>query len=230
MEHDEWARELTYRVGTEVRAIRTRLGLTAQQLSDKTEELGMPVSRSRIAAMEGGKRGGVVTVAELIVLARALGVPPLLLLYPGVPGEVIDALPHNPRESTGTPWRTTSILAARWFSGEEPLYELTTNPDGDPAYFCWGEDVEQNEIGGRPLKLGRRERELVESIAEAQSEWIVLAEDDPMKQRADDHLRRLERELKELRKEQSREGLPLSPMRGNLAAGITEEEGASDEG
>ena len=53
---------------------------SAQWLSDRTAELGFRVSRSVITDLENGRRK-YIAVHELVLLAQALDVPPLHLLY-----------------------------------------------------------------------------------------------------------------------------------------------------
>ncbi len=120
----DWARELTHRVAAEVK--RRRGEHTVQWLSDRTADYGLRISRSRISDLERGDRGGLLGVAELLVLAAALDVPPLLLLFPGVPGEPVEALPG---------WVVESWDAARWFTGEEP--SPAEDPDHSPAESTW---------------------------------------------------------------------------------------------
>lgn len=82
MTSEDWARVMTKVVAAGIK--RLRGDRTVQWVSDRTAELGHTVSRSRISDIEGGKRGGPIGVAELIVIAEALDVPPLELLYCGV--------------------------------------------------------------------------------------------------------------------------------------------------
>jgi transcriptional regulator with XRE-family HTH domain len=124
MTSKDWGRELTHRVAAEVK--RRRGEHTVQWLSDRTADYGLRISRSRISDLERGDRGGLLGVAELLVLAAALDVPPLLLLFPGVPGEPVELLPGRVVES----WD-----AARWFTGEEP--SPAENPDHTPAKNIW---------------------------------------------------------------------------------------------
>lgn len=172
----------------------------------------MRVSRPRIAALEGGKRGGDVSVSELLILARALGVPPLGLLYPGVPGELVEALP----KAKGLSALTTSIAAAQWFSGERPLEVLVTDPDGDRSLVHWGVDYEDYEIGGRPLALARRERRVLHDIEVTEAQLIRVrsgaAIDDALRERLEDQLRALESLLVEVRRDQRIAGLTPAPL------------------
>ena len=149
----EWGRAQTQRVADEVR--RRRGSLTVQALADRTSELGYPISRSRLSDIERGDRGALLGVAELIVLGRALNVPPLQLLYPGVPGEVIDVLP-------GTP--TLSIAAAHWFSGEQPMQYLLPDPDGRLGLTCWANDLQAHDEGAKQIHLAREEFRLRREI------------------------------------------------------------------
>lgn len=65
---------------------------SAQWISDRTAELGYLVSRSTIADLEIGRRKHVL-VPELLVLAAALEVPPMQLLFPDLPHGDTEVLP-----------------------------------------------------------------------------------------------------------------------------------------
>lgn len=79
------------------RAVRDARGdeLSAQDLADKTKELGHHITRDTIANLESGRKKSV-DVAELIILAKALGVAPISLIYPDLlHGEVEDVPGHT---------------------------------------------------------------------------------------------------------------------------------------
>lgn len=160
MTQSSWSTETTQRIADAIRA--QRGSNSAQWLSDRTAELGFRVARSRISDLETGRRNRI-DVTELIVLAKALGIPPLLLLYPGVPGEIIDAIP----QIDGAPSATTSIAAAQWFSGEQPLQFLITDPDGDQELTYWGQELEDHVEGGRALNYAREEVHLINELTAA---------------------------------------------------------------
>ena len=101
-----WTDEVHRRVATAIR--RARSGRSAQWLSDETERLGFPISRAAIANYESGRKKGL-DLAELMVLAAALRVPPVVLLFPDLPDGPVEALPDHTVDS----WD-----AAAWFSGE----------------------------------------------------------------------------------------------------------------
>lgn len=89
---------------------RNALNITAAELSRRTAELGYPITRVAIAKIESNLRSGKIDVAEVLVLATALDIPPVLLLFPQVAtdgGAVI--LPG---------FATKEDEAARWIAGE----------------------------------------------------------------------------------------------------------------
>ncbi|MGY1730150.1 helix-turn-helix domain-containing protein [Geodermatophilus sp. SYSU D01045] len=102
----EWAKRLTQVIADGIRAARGRV--SAQKLADRCTELGYPIPRSTISNLESGRKE-TISVQELLVLARALEIPPLLLLFPL--GRV-DRVPLLPEVDAPT-WP-----AARWFTGE----------------------------------------------------------------------------------------------------------------
>lgn len=103
-----WAPGLTAAIARQLQRIRAERGMSAQQLADATAELGHPVARSVIANLESGRRD-TVSVAELIVLARALRIPPLLLALPIGRAATFELLPGTEVDT----W-----LAAKWFAGD----------------------------------------------------------------------------------------------------------------
>ncbi|MGW1000770.1 helix-turn-helix domain-containing protein [Streptomyces sp. NPDC002520] len=107
----DWSARLALSVAREVRRHRQAKGWSAQQLSDRCAEIGMPIQRSVLANLESGRRT-TVTIAEISVLAAALEVPPLSLVYPAGYEKVVEGLPG--RHGDAYDW-------AFWFSGEELL-------------------------------------------------------------------------------------------------------------
>jgi transcriptional regulator with XRE-family HTH domain len=69
------------------------------------------MSRTAVSELETGRRKSV-SVHDLVILAAALGVPPLQLIYPEQPGGEVEYLPGV---------TVTSIAAAQHFSGEVPI-------------------------------------------------------------------------------------------------------------
>lgn len=69
-------------MGHGVKRAREQAGLSAAKLEERTRELGYPVTRGTIAKIEGGHREGKFDVNEVVVLATALGVAPLDIVFP----------------------------------------------------------------------------------------------------------------------------------------------------
>ncbi|WP_268959427.1 helix-turn-helix domain-containing protein [Nonomuraea antri] len=83
--------------------------MTAQALADRCGELGLPMDRSVIAKLEKGLRQSI-TIPELIVLAKALDVAPVRLLFPLEEQGKVEILPGREVPT----WR-----AAEWFDGSD---------------------------------------------------------------------------------------------------------------
>ena len=107
----KWEVELAGRVGAAVQARRKRLGLTAQQLAERTKELDYHVTRVAISKIEGNLRAGKLDVAELLVLAVALDIPPALLLFPDFPDGSVELVPGGHAHVEN---------AFNWLSGNAP--------------------------------------------------------------------------------------------------------------
>ena len=103
-----WELGLAGRVGSVIQVRRKELDLTAQQLAERTKSLGYPISRVAISKIEGNKRAGKFDVAELLVLAQALELPPLQLLFPDELDDDIELLPGQ---------RAPTFHAKAWFTG-----------------------------------------------------------------------------------------------------------------
>lgn len=82
--------------------------MSAQQLSDACDGLGHPIARSVLANFESGRRP-TVSIAELLVFARALEVPAIELVFPLGREETIGVLPGASADT----WD-----ALKWFTGE----------------------------------------------------------------------------------------------------------------
>jgi len=95
---NEWTAQVAAGVGQRVAYFRGRRKLTAKALADRCAELGLPLGRPTISKLEKGLRQ-TVTVDEVQVLAKALDVAPIKLLFPldaktveVLPGQCIDTL------------------------------------------------------------------------------------------------------------------------------------------
>lgn len=132
MAEQDWAVELAHGVADEVKRLRKERGLSVAKLADRTGELGYPIGASVLTNFEAKRRGSRLDVAELLVLAAALDVPPALLLFPGYPDGGVAYLPGR---------RQRSRAAVEWVSGNRALRA----PDGDEAL-----------LGAFPTEMVRR--------------------------------------------------------------------------
>jgi transcriptional regulator with XRE-family HTH domain len=119
-----WVAALHTRIAAAIKQRRKHEHLTAEQLAAKTTELGYPITRSQIANYESGRRQSLDT-AELLIIAHALDVPLLGLLFPGPIACAIELIPG---ETTST---ATAIMR---HSGDHhqhgPLIQIEAMVDG----------------------------------------------------------------------------------------------------
>ncbi|MFE7930768.1 helix-turn-helix domain-containing protein [Streptomyces sp. NPDC057456] len=93
-----------------MRRHRQAQGMSAQRLADRCAQLGMPtLQRTVIANLESGRRD-TVTLAEVLVLAEALGVAPAALVFPVGYAETVEHLPGQEAEP---------LAALDWFNGSD---------------------------------------------------------------------------------------------------------------
>jgi transcriptional regulator with XRE-family HTH domain len=134
-------------MGRNIAEARKRAKITGKQLADRTIELGYPIPHATIANIENGRRESL-TVQELAVLARALAVPPVMLMYDTDPGpELVEVLPER---------HVTPFQATEWYTGEAAL------PEAEQSHTAWllQEGQRVNALGDKkdtsdPGPLGR---------------------------------------------------------------------------
>ncbi|OUC77278.1 helix-turn-helix domain-containing protein [Gordonia lacunae] len=144
-----WQLEQAGRVGEAVRQRRRALKLTAAALSERTRALGFPISRVAISKIESNTRAGKLDVAELIVMAAALEIAPVLLLYPGLLDEVVRYVPNGPDRRSRT--------ALGMFTGK--LASRPVEPNADAPVTTLGVEMpvlSGDSDGNEPLQLMNR--------------------------------------------------------------------------
>jgi hypothetical protein len=150
-----WAEEQAETIGTAVRQLRG--DRSGQWLSDETARTGHRVPRTTISELENGKRKAVST-AELCLLAWALKVPPIRLLYPNLPDGPVEIIPGR---------TVPSVVAATWFSGETTFMPELTARD-DRGGEDWRQDAKhavEVSQGARLVALSRERIALESRIA-----------------------------------------------------------------
>lgn len=88
--------------------------MSAQQLAARCADLGMEVPRAVLANLENGRRP-LVSVAELLILAAALEVPPVTLIAP---------IGHQPTTELLPGVDIPTLEAAEWINGDIGLVRL----------------------------------------------------------------------------------------------------------
>lgn len=142
------------------RAIKAARGdRSAQVIADETARLGFPLTRDTLANIENGRKKSV-DVPELIVLAKALGVPPLSLIYPDLVDTPVQALPGVDM---------TAGDAALSFCGYDDedmkmLFDLRAARDQYERYGMSDNEIERDNA--------RQTRSMAERYARKQG-WVV---------------------------------------------------------
>ncbi|WP_232499631.1 helix-turn-helix domain-containing protein [Agromyces humatus] len=126
---DSWPARLAESVGRQVKRYRERpeSKMSAQALADRTAELGHEIKRSVIANLESGRRD-FVSVADLLVLAKALDVPPMALLIPIEGGGTVEIL----NGAFSDPWH-----AVDWFNGWSDYIPATDSRPSSGDFSAW---------------------------------------------------------------------------------------------
>jgi transcriptional regulator with XRE-family HTH domain len=132
-----WEMELSRRVGDAIQARRKALKLTAVDLAERTKALGYPVNRVAISKIEGNLRAGKLDAAELLTIAAALDVPPLVLLFPDLPDGCLEIIP----EQVGTSWE-----AYEWATGRKPGFAADSVGATSEGYRLIQAVLERNQL------------------------------------------------------------------------------------
>lgn len=180
--------------------------MTAQALADRCAELGHPLDRSVIAKLEKGHRH-TVTVADVLIIATALGVSPLELIYPIGEDDTTEALPGKPRPT----WATV-----RWLTGWAAFPTPDTRATGNP--LVGDDDDNRRWMADRTLPLPmhlEHDGLLLEVERQTYRVSVIRARIDPQDPHLGDEVERLdlsERRLARHREEMRRQGYVPPPL------------------
>lgn len=120
MSATEWPAEFTAAMGREVRRVRNARGLTADELASACAALGVDVPSKTVTNLETGRRGSL-SVTDLLVIARALDVSPISLMFPLGRADAVEVLPGE---------EVAVWDAVAWFTDEGVLEGAA--PGGSP--------------------------------------------------------------------------------------------------
>jgi len=215
---DEWSAGIAQQVGRNVRYFREEGApdgrkVTAQALADRCTELGLAMDRTFVAKLEKGTRG-TLTIGQLIVLARALRVSPVTLLFPIGRQDSVEILPGKD---------VAPFEALLWFTGEA---DALPDDDGDQPKHV------------EPVTLYRDHQRLVDAFRDRQAEARIVLAAASTSMRADDFagvdrslnvagrmLRSAEEPLRKVRQRLREAGLTPPPLSEDMAS-IDKEENA----
>lgn len=203
-------------IAGEIRRYRKARGMSVQQLADECERLGWPIKRTVLSNLESGYRE-TITVPELVVLARALAVPAIQLLYPLGIAPTVELLPgvELPTED-----------AARWFTGwHDPFpaegHALIGHGEQDAASGLHEWYEKHYADAGAPIHLYAEHRQLVSEHQDAEAEAArrlgQAATTDALRDEAARLRRQVETVLRNKRREMERRGFTVLP---ELPAGL----------
>lgn len=150
MQSNKWAETFTKQVGRGID--QARGNKSDQWISRRTKELSHPLSRTAVSEYRRGVRKSI-PITDLMVLAAALEVPPVAILFPDLATAPTEALPGE---------FLPSIEALHWFTGEQgkPLQRKDHLFSKVPVTKFHTED-------SREFKLLRASRKLAEEIRKA---------------------------------------------------------------
>ena len=136
--------------------------MSVQQLSDAVERFGVTIERPVLSNLLNGRRN-TIPVAEWLVLAAALQVPPLLLLFPVGRVDVVEPVPG---------FEVSPLAALRWSeTGRFPAHA----PTGDDEWPPTPRPVEPAaDKDARLIERHRRHLELIGAwqMAEGKAEAV----------------------------------------------------------
>lgn len=188
-----WPSDLTRSVGERIKHHRKARKWSTRVLAEKCSEFGVPTPRDLINDLELGRRGHI-SLAELLVIAAALGVPPVELAFGGEDGSETEVLPG----------RNTDLLsAAHWFAG-------TTVLDPDAPAFAARRPTHLGEV--TDVALFAQHDELATEVRQSVARLRSLGGD----QFVATHAGITEGRLQQVRGEMRHRGLAL-PDLGDLA-------------
>lgn len=115
----QWPAELTARIARALREARKAAGLTMGDVARRCAERGLAeITEHSLKNLETGRKSSLA-IADFLVLADVLGVPPVTLLFPLGTSATVEVLPAR---------QVSTWDALSWFTGEVP--SMQPAPEG----------------------------------------------------------------------------------------------------
>lgn len=162
MSQTDWPAYIASVIAREVRRHRDSRKMSARQLAERCAALGMEIPQPVIANLENGRRP-TVSVAELLVLAAALDVPPALLVAPLGHQETTEILPGREMPT----WD-----AVLWQAGEARLLD---DKSGDQTEWLYPDD--DNAVVALYHEHDRLISDWERLAGEAGDEWLLVTDE-----------------------------------------------------
>lgn len=176
--YSDWVVSFTEQIGRGIE--KARIGRSDQWISQQTEKLGHPISRTAISEYRRGVRK-VMPVTDWLTISAALGVPPISLLFPDLPDGEVQLFPVV---------TSNSFDALRWVTGERRTvpnssdalfdvntFELMGVTEGIRGYTRSNEDSNGFKLPEHDDKTPPRELRLLRLIRELSSIYRRYAEE-----------------------------------------------------
>lgn len=196
-------------VARNIQRVRKARQLKQSDVSERLAAAGRPTLPTVVSKIERGERR--IDVDDLVAFGRALGVPPVLLLYPLGEEQDVEALAGH----TVSTWE-----AFRWFVGEAPFPGDLGTPHGEvdetTGLAEWYENPWQE--GAAPVALWREHSQRVSDwfAVPARVRRLRLDEDEERQQRAREW-ERTEESLRQTRNTMRMRGLKPPRLPEELA-------------
>jgi transcriptional regulator with XRE-family HTH domain len=206
MDNEEWQRALVARSGAAVKQRRTELGMTGQAVCDACAKLGFAITPSTLSKLERGARpASSFGVIECIALAKALDIPPALLIFP---------VAHTSSSVEVGPGRMLSAWeATAWLTGETTVFD-EPGPDTPRGHLetlrAYGRAVQAAMSSTQ--QAGERRRRAMRERDEAKRTQLTQAADSYENLARQDY-----QELEEIRALMQSSGLTPPPLPAELA-------------
>lgn len=159
-----WEPRLTAHIADQIRHWRTRRGWSAQDVANRCRDAGHLVSRATLTNLENGRRTSI-TVSELLAVANALGVPPVLLVCPFGQDDDVELLPGQ---------AAPVDLAALWLCGTPAPATSDEEVTAEQQYRGTGSEVTPRALAGWLHQHGVA----VVALGD-QARWSAMYADDP---------------------------------------------------